>query len=64
MTGAVARRRGIKEERDRKEVSQGIWEEARELELMKGEERDTASERALTQKTLDRRRNLNTASLK
>lgn len=58
------RQRGIKEKRDRKEVSQGIWEEARELELMKGEERDTASERALTQKTLDRRRNLNTALLK
>lgn len=58
------RRRGIKGERDRKEVSQGIWEEARELELMKGEECDTASERALTQKTLDRRCNLNAASLK
>lgn len=49
------RRWGIKEEGDRKEASEGIWEKARELELMKREERDTASGRAVTQKTVDRR---------
>lgn len=49
------RRRGIKERGDRNEASEGIWEEAHDLELMKGEERDTASESAVTQKAADRR---------